>query len=329
MTEITTHTEPKALPPSEIRHLTLSQLNPGNNLQEALSSLEADVRKQPTSLAPRWALIEMLCLLGHWERALKQLQASAKLAPETGPTAQTQAQLLRSLVRAEHQRASVFSGQLLPVPVVDRPQWMEDLARAIAFNAKGQHQQADPLRRAALDAAPTHAMRCVLQNNVQAANPRANAPVEEGGWAEQRVSWIADSDTRLGPVCEFIVAGGYRWVAFADIASVHIERPTRLLDLVWLPATLTLRSTQAGSKAIHGFIPTRYSGTERVAAEVGSQQRDALVLAHLTHWQDVGETGVFALGQKTLMGDGVDFPLLDLRELHRAEPELPTPESRP
>jgi type VI secretion system protein ImpE len=44
-------------------------------------------------------------------------------------------------------------------------------------------------------------------------------------------------------------------------------------------------------------------------------QRDALMLSRLTRWQDVGETGVFALGQKTLMSDGVDYPFLDLREI--------------
>ena len=292
-------------PPS----MRLSQLNPEHNLQDALTRMEAQVRKAPMDASHRWALAELLCVLGLWERALKQLQAGAQLPDGKQAAWQAKAQMLRALVRAEAQRTQVFAGQLLPVPVVDRPQWMEDLARAIAANATGHHAQADTLRSKALDAAPTRAGVC--------------ARVESGGAAgngehalnEQPFAWISDSDTRLGPVCELIVAGGYRWLAYADIAELHLDTPGNLLDLVWLPVTLTLRSTEAGAQTLHGYVPTRYSGTDSVAAQAGSSQRDALMLSHLTRWQDVGETGVFALGQKTLMTADGDIPLLDIRSL--------------
>ena len=44
-------------------------------------------------------------------------------------------------------------------------------------------------------------------------------------------------------------------------------------------------------------------------------QRDALLLSRMTRWRDVGETGVFATGQKTLMSDCGDFGILDVREI--------------
>ena len=295
----------------------LSQLNPDNNLQDALTRLEAEVRIAPGSKSHRWALAEMLCVLGLWERALKQLQVCAKLAEAKDSQWQAKAQLLRGLIRAEAQRTQVFAGQLLPVPVVDRPQWMEDLARAIAANESGDHAQADVLRQAALDLAPTRAGVCVWaddKDRADGANPSGTAPAAQAT-TEQAFAWISDTDTRLGPVCEFIVAGGYRWLAYADIASMRLARPTSLLDLVWLPATLQLRSTQAGVQQLRGFVPTRYSGTENIAAEIGSSQRDALMLSHLTRWQDIGETGVFALGQKTLMTPEQDIPLLTIRSL--------------
>lgn len=298
--------------------LLLSQLNSAHNLQDALSRMETEVRHAPASADHRWALAELLCVLGHWERALKQLQVAAKLVDAKDTQWHAKAQMLRGLIRAEAQRTEVFAGQLLPVPVVDRPQWMEDLARAIGLNEKGEHAQADALRRAALDAAPTRPGQCTghFECELQGAGPvRAH---EDEALTELAFDWIGDTDTRLGPVCEFIVAGGYRWLAYADIASMEVVRPTCLLDLVWLPVTLRLRDTQAGERPMLGYVPTRYSGTENTAAEIGSNQRDALMLSRLTRWQDVGETGVFALGQKTLMTSDGDIPLLGLRTLRMA-----------
>jgi type VI secretion system protein ImpE len=299
--------------------LLLSQLNPEHNLQDALSRLESEVRASPSSAGHRWALAELLCVLGHWERALKQLQVGAKLVDVKDAQWQAKAQMLRGLIRAEAQRTEVFAGQLLPVPVVDRPQWMEDLARAISLNEKGEHSQADEVRRAALDAAPTRAGVCTWHDDSQG---ETSSRVQSDGdqpLSQQRFDWISDTDTRLGPVCEFIVAGGYRWLAYADIASAQIARPASLLDLVWLPATLKLRSTQAGPQQLHGYIPSRYSGTENIAAEIGSIQRDALMLSRLTLWQDIGETGVFALGQKTLMTPQGDLPLMAMRSMDMAD----------
>jgi type VI secretion system protein ImpE len=304
----------------------LSQLNPDHNLQDALTRLETEVRQSPASASHRWALAELLCVLGHWERALKQLQVGAKLVDIKDAQWQAKAQLLRGLIRAEAQRVQVFAGQLLPVPVVDRPQWMEDLARAIRLNEEGDHTQADALRHAALEAAPTRGGVCIWEDDAKPQDALADSA--DAAPNEQAFDWISDSDTRLGPVCEFIVAGGYRWLAYADIASVQIAHPTSLLDLVWLPATLQLRSTQAGPQQLRGFIPARYSGTDNIAAEIGSNQRDALMLSRLTLWQDIGETGVFALGQKTLMTPSGDLPLLGIRSL-RMEDSAPQPNAAP
>jgi len=290
--------------------LLLSQLNPDHNLQDALTRLESEVRRAPASASHRWALAELLCVLGHWERALKQLQVGSQLVEGKDAQWQLKAQLLRGLIRAEAQRTQVFAGQLLPVPVVDRPPWMEDLARAIRLNEDGSQSQADELRHAALEAAPTRAGICICQE--------AAPDGTEQALSEQPFEWLSDSDTRLGPVCEFIVAGGYRWLAYADMASLQIARPSSLLDLVWLPATLQLR----GAGPLRGYLPARYSGTENIAAEMGSNQRDALMLSRLTLWQDIGETGVFALGQKTLMTQGGDIALMGIRAL-RMDAALP------
>ena len=283
-----------------IPSLTLSQLNVEHNLQDALSRVEALVREEPVNATQRFALVDVLCVLGQWERALKQLQTAARLAPMMEPYAQ----MVRGLIRTEHQRAEVFAGRLLPTPVVDRPAWMEDLARAMGHNAKGEHVHADRLREAALSQAPVIGGMCFVQS-------------EEAGseLVQHHFEWLSDTDSRLGPLCELMMNGSYRWVAYADIQSMMLPAATRLLDLVWLPVKLKLRGTQVRDQLLHGYVPVRYSGTESVSADVGMHQRDALLLSRLTRWQNVGDSGVFACGQKTLMSEGVDFPLLDLREL--------------
>lgn len=259
----------------------------GDTLDAALARAEDGVRTQPTDVHGRWFLFELLCVLGHWERALRQLQTCATMDPSLDGSAQA----LRGLIRAERQRDEVFAGRQMPVPVVDLPDWMAGLAEAMAANASGDHAAADRLREASL----------------------AQAPEAGGSGNAGAFEWIADSDTRLGPVCELVTAGSYRWVAFADLLGVTIEAPTRLLDLVWASARFTLRGGSGGGEGgtagtgLKGYIPVRYPGT--------TAGTDALRLSRETLWRDVGSTGVFATGQKTWMTDAGDWPLLDLREV--------------
>ena len=294
--------------PTIPQSLRLSELNPAHNLADALARMETQVRQAPTSSAHRWALAELLCVLGQWGRALQQLQAGARLASQQADW-RAKAHMLRGLIRAEAMRTEVFAGRQLPVPVMDRPQWMEEMAQAIAANVSGDHARADMLRRSALDAAPVCSGVCSQSQSAARGDP------SDASLVDTPFGWIADSDTRLGPVCELMVAGAYRWLAFADVEEITIERPDTLLDLVWLPATLRLCGTSGGPQTLHAFIPTRYTGVEELAAQAFSGQRDALMLSHLTRWHDTGDTGVFAQGQKMLMTPGGDVPLLEVRSL--------------
>jgi type VI secretion system protein ImpE len=274
------------------------------SLQEHLQQTEARIRREPTAPEHRWALVEVLCILGHWDRALSQLQAWAKWMPQS----QAQAHWVRGLIRAEAQRTEVFSGDMAPAPVTDMPDWMRDLAKAMAHNARAENQEADVLRSQALAQAPQRAGVCVWQGGKNG----------EQTMQEQAYEWMADSDTRLGPVCEVMVAGAYRWLAFADVAHLSLQAPQRLLDLVWMPAKLQLNSDAgllpaATGRVLHVFLPTRYPIAAN--ASESSATHDALLMSRLTRWREVGETGVFAQGQKTWMSDGIDWPLLDVREL--------------
>ncbi|AJY39297.1 ImpE [Burkholderia humptydooensis] len=58
--------------------------------------------------------------------------------------------------------------------------------------------------------------------------------------------WIADSDSRFGPVREVVTAGHYRWLPLSDLAGWRLARPGTLLDLVELDACAFGERARAG-----------------------------------------------------------------------------------
>ncbi|CAD6514249.1 type VI secretion system accessory protein TagJ [Paraburkholderia sabiae] len=244
-----------------------------------LEAAEAAVRQQPAQVVHRWRLFQWLCITCQWERAVQQLQVYAQLDSSQIPLVQA----CRDLVRAERTRARVMAGGQQPGFVVDDvPLWMRALVTALGLAGQGQIEAADDARLRALDLAPLVA----------------------GGCGDTTFDWIGDSDTRLGPVCEFITAGRYRWMSLADITAWHIERPHTLLDLIWAPCVLTLTD----GTHIRGFMPARYPD----CSDAHGHERDALLLARRTTWSELGRTGVIASGRKTWTTSAGDFDLYEL-----------------
>jgi type VI secretion system protein ImpE len=140
------------------------------------------------------------------------------------------------------------------------------------------------------------------------------APLVNARTSRFLFDWVADSDSRFGPVCEVVTAGHYRWLPFSDIAAWQIARPSSLVDLVWTPCALTL----VDGTAMRGFMPARYPGSDTAGSDTADFRvadgdgRDALRLGRLTVWQDAARTGVIALGQKTWATSAGDFSLFEL-----------------
>lgn len=262
------------------------------SLHQVIHNIEALVRNDPTNAQHRWSLFEILCVIGDWSRALRQLQMTAKLDQSFVQFAQT----MRMLIRAEVIRSDVFSGKKQPVPVIDRPQWMVQLVQANALNAEGNAVQADDVRLAALEVVP-------IQSGVS----------NLGDFA-----WLGDSDTRLGPVCEVILSGSYRWLAFSDIEAITLHPPKHLIDLIWRPVHIAFKTVQNEVMPVPAFIPSRYPVAHLINAEgegLALQNTDKLLLSKETIWEDVGTSGVFASGQKVWMTDRGDWSFLELTDI--------------
>jgi len=248
------------------------------SLQEAMVHVKESIRSRPGNIRERWLFFQLACLLGDWDRALKQLQGCAQIDPEREQIAQ----VMRGLIRSEVLRAEVLNGKNTPGYVIDQPPaWVLLLLEALRASSKGDNELADTTRQ-------------------QALSEVLDLPGEIDGLP---FAWISDTDTRLGPVCELIVAGRYRWCPFCELSSINLNSPHGLLDLIWAKADCTLRD---GSE-LQAYIPVRYPGSE--------SGTDEIRLARETAWQELGTTGIVGLGQKTLMTDAGDYGLLDLRKI--------------
>jgi type VI secretion system protein ImpE len=244
----------------------------------ALAQLQEQVRANPSDARLRIFLFQLLCVLGQWERALNQLKVASGLDAAALPMAQ----MYGEAVRCEAIRADVFAGRKSPMVFGQPEQWLALLIESLLVAGRGERSQSEDLRQRAFDEAETSA----------------------GSLNGQEFAWIADADSRLGPVLEAVINGRYYWVPFSRLAALNLEAPADLRDMVWMPAQFQFEN---GGEVV-GLIPTRYPGSER-------SDDGAIVLARKTVWEEVQPDVHHGLGQRIVATDAGEVPLLELREL--------------
>lgn len=255
------------------------------DLAAALKTLQGQIRENGADARLRLSLCQFLCVMGQWERAHGQLDVIASLGDEH--TAWVN--MIASLLLGESLRRSVFAGKATPLVLGEPTDWVAKLIHALP--TAGASAQA-ALRSGAFEGAPSLGAR--VNGN--------------------EVPWLADADSRLGPVLDAIMEGKYYWIPFARIARLSIEIPSDLRHLVWIPAQATW--TTGGQSALH--IPCRYSETENCAD-------DKLRLARKTIWEALSDNQYRGLGQRMFTAGELDFALLEVRTIEFIHPEgIPT-----
>ena len=244
----------------------------------ALEQLQEQVRARPEDARLRVFLFQLLCVLGQWERALNQLKVASGL--DAGTLAM--AQMYGEAVRCEAIRREVFEGRKSPMVFGEPEQWLALLIESLLVSAQGETARAEQLRLRAFDEADTSA----------------------GDINGQPFAWIADADSRLGPVLEAVINGRYYWVPFARLSRVTLEAPADLRDVVWMPAQLEFEN---GGQSV-ALLPVRYPGSE-------SSPDGLIALSRKTIWEEMSEDAHRGLGQRVLATDVADVPLLELRTL--------------
>jgi type VI secretion system protein ImpE len=244
----------------------------------ALARLQEQVRARPEDSRLRVFLFQLLCVLGQWERALNQL----KVASDLDAAALPMAQMYGEAVRCEAVRRQVFEGRKSPLIFGEPEQWLALLIESLLVAGQGDAAHAEELRLRAFDEAGT----------------------SSGEINGQPFAWIADADSRLGPVFEAMINGRYYWVPFARLSRMTLEEPADLRDVIWMPAELQFEN---GGEAL-ALLPARYPGSE--------QSADGLIaLGRKTEWEAFAPDAHRGLGQRLLTTDAVEMPLLELRTL--------------
>ena len=250
----------------------------------ALAPLTAAVKAAPTKPQLRIFLAQVLCVLGQWERAHTQLNVVAEMDAATVPMRE----MVGHALRCEKLRAAVFEGRRSPMIFGEPEAWLAGLIESLLRSGAGEFDLARSLAGKALEAAP------------------ATCGTIDGA----PFAWIADADSRLGPVLEAMINGRYYWIPFNRLARVDIEAPVDLRDFVWLPAQLQFTN---GGEAV-AMLPTRYPGSEK-------SDDEKILMARKTEWHEDGPERWLGLGQRVLVTDLDEHDLLSVRtiELVRAD----------
>lgn len=247
-------------------------------LSEALAAAEKQVRSNPAEVKYRVMLFQLLAVLGDWKRAGTQLNVVA----EMGEGNLLFAHMYKPALMCEALRHQVFNSGRSPLVFGEPQPWIGLLIQSNQLLVQEQYQAAADLQAQAFE----------------------QAPARPGKINEQPFEWIADADSRLGPVLEAIIDGKYYWVPMSAIQRIHIESPTDLRDLVWVDAVFTWINGGESSS----LIPVRYPDTQ-------NQPDDGLKLARKTIWDQPAEAFYTGLGQRILATDAEEFPLLEIRDI--------------
>jgi type VI secretion system protein ImpE len=218
-------------------------------LNEAIASLNDEVRKAPTDIQRRTFLFELLCFAGDFDRAHKQLDVLAKADPEAGPSIMSYQQLLRS----EAMRAEMFADGEMPDAVAQ--------ARPVKGRLNGE-------------------------------------PFDV----------LEDGDPRVGARLEVFMAGQYQWVPLEHLASVTMGAPRRVRDLLWITANVVGGEGLGGADFGEALIPA-------LSPLSHTHDDDLVRLGRVTEWVELDDGTETPVGQRMLLVDGEDVPILEVREL--------------
>jgi type VI secretion system protein ImpE len=228
--------------------LKADELFRAGKLDEAIASLAAELRDQPSDVQRRTFLFELLCFSGAYDRAEKQLDILADRSKE----AQMGTLVYRAALHAERLRQQMFLKG-------DFPRTPGSTAFTGTLNGK----------------------------------PFAS---------------MEDADPRIGPRLEVFAGGQYLWLPIEHVASVRMEAPKRLRDLLWAPAIVRTGPGFKGVELGEVLIP--------VLTPLAYENEDVQIrLGRVTEWVEGEDGSAVPAGQKLFSVDDEDVSILEIREL--------------
>jgi type VI secretion system protein ImpE len=134
-------------------------------------------------------------------------------------------------------------------------------------------------------------------------------PASSGTFNGKAFGSFSDADPRIGARLELFAAGNYLWLPLEHVASVKIEPPKRLRDLLWTPAAVRTTPAFKGAELGEVLLPV-------LAPFSWQHSDDAVRLGRETVWeQREGYDAEVPFGQKMWLVDDEEIPFLELRSL--------------
>jgi type VI secretion system protein ImpE len=248
------------------------------DLEKAMQAAKEDVKAKVADGGKRVFLTQLQFVMGAWKDAMTNLD----ILQDMDTASSLFARMYKPVVESEMLRVSIFAGNVTPIIFGEPEPWMGELVHANQLLAQGNVEQFDKLQAKAFQKAP------------------ANGGSVDGAPFE----WIADADSRIGPILEVIMEGGYRWIPFSRISKIKFEPTTDLRDLVWRSCYITL----SNGGVLTVFVPVRYPGSE-------DSESHEIRLARRTEWIEKSSNTALGQGQRILTTNNSDYPLLDIKEI--------------
>lgn len=138
--------------------------------------------------------------------------------------------------------------------------------------------------------------------------PRSPASPVGGTLNGNTFTTITDADPRIGARLEVFAGGQYMWLPFDQLQSLTMEPPKRLRDTLWAPAIVRPGASFQSMEMGEALLP--------IIAPLTWQEDDGpLRLGRITEWREAATGEEVPVGQKLLLVDGEEFPILEIREL--------------
>lgn len=256
---------------------TAAQLFQAGRLDEAITTLNGEIKKKPTDLDRRVFLAELLSFAGNLERADLQLDTIGTQEPQVAVTMA----LFRQLVRAEQARRQLFADGRVP-EFIDQP---ADHLRL--------HLEALVALRAGDTADAVTKLAQAEEMRPPVSGSHDGTPFDD----------FRDLDDLTGGFFEvYTSTGKYFWIATETVELVEFRTPERPRDLLWRPAHMVVRGGPDGEV----YLPTLYGGAPADA-------EDALKLGRATDWSE--DVPVRGIGQRCFLVGEESIPMLQLGTL--------------
>ena len=248
---------------------TASEHFQAGRLQDAVDAALADVKKNPSDIDRRGLLAELLCFVGDWERADKQIDTIGHQDPQ----AIVGLSLIRQLIRAEVTRKECFQEGRPPELLSEATPAMRKSLEALAALREG-------------DAAG--AARLVAEAEL-------DRVVISGTCGDQKFADFRDLDDITAGVFEVLTSTGkYFWIPIERVQSIVFQPPKRPRDLLWRQAEMSVEDGPNGDV----YLPTVYFSPS------GKEAEDQLRLGRGTDWTGGDGEPMRGHGQRMfLLGD--------------------------